>query len=123
MLLIRTRAKHFELPKGHVEPGESHAQAAARELCEETGLLRAPTPGPLLGELHYRFDGAPPVDKRLRCYLFEARDEAIELGPLPAGTRERRWVRHDEVADLPLRSENLRPSLCVWTQPVWTQPG
>jgi 8-oxo-dGTP pyrophosphatase MutT (NUDIX family) len=111
VLLIRTRAKHFELPKGHLEPGETHAQAASRELCEETGLLSAPTPGPFSGELRYHFDGDPPVDKRVRCYLFEAPDANIDLGPLPAGTRERRWVLPHEMATLPLRSENLRPLL------------
>lgn len=29
------------LPKGHVEPGESHEQAARREVSEEAGLLGA----------------------------------------------------------------------------------
>ncbi len=29
------------LPKGHVEPGESHEQAARREVGEEAGLLEA----------------------------------------------------------------------------------
>lgn len=115
MLLIRTRAKQFELPKGHVEEGESHADAAARELCEETGLLHASPPTRELGDLDYRFDGDPPVHKRVRCFLFLT--DAPELGALPKGTRERRWIHAHEIAELPLRHENLRPLLTAALQP------
>lgn len=118
VLLIRTRARRFELPKGHLEPGEDHAQAAARELCEETALCEAPAAGPLLGELHYRFDGSPSVDKTVRVYLFDAVDEP-RFGALPRGTRERRWVSREALADLPLASENLRPLLLA----SFDQPG
>ncbi len=36
-LLLR-RTHRFDLPKGHVEPGETEHQCALRELFEETGL-------------------------------------------------------------------------------------
>jgi len=40
VLLIATRGgRRWQLPKGHVEPGESVAQAAVRETREETGVL------------------------------------------------------------------------------------
>ncbi len=41
-LLLRsalTRRPVWEFPKGAIEPGESHLQAAERELQEETGLV------------------------------------------------------------------------------------
>ena len=38
MLLIRDSYQHWGFPKGHVEPGESPADAALREATEETGL-------------------------------------------------------------------------------------
>lgn len=39
ILLISTQAgRRWQLPKGHVEPGESPDQAAVREVREETGV-------------------------------------------------------------------------------------
>mgnify|MGYP001585951325 CR=1 FL=1 len=37
-LLLHYPSGHWDLPKGHVEPGESEHQTAARELLEETGI-------------------------------------------------------------------------------------
>jgi len=39
VLLIDDRFGYVTLPKGHVEPGEVHPQAAVREIQEETGIL------------------------------------------------------------------------------------
>ena len=37
-LLIRNRKRNVGFPKGHVQPGESEAETALREIREETGL-------------------------------------------------------------------------------------
>lgn len=105
VLVIRVRRDRWELPKGHVEPGETPARAAVRETLEETGLRCALRAGAELGVLEY-----PIRDRRKRVRYFALSPAGEpELGPLPAGTRERRWIDRAEAAALPLVSEDLRP--------------
>lgn len=61
----------WSLPKGHIEPGETEAQAAIREVEEETGIVgrvRAP-----LGKISYWFvaDGKR-VHKTVTHFLMDA---------------------------------------------------
>jgi 8-oxo-dGTP pyrophosphatase MutT (NUDIX family) len=86
------------LPKGHIEPGETAAQAAERETREETGIA-----GTLLGpleEISYfywsRAQGAR-VAKRVEFFLFayrsgsparhDAEVDAVRLVPLAEAAR------------------------------------
>jgi len=110
LLVIRVRAEGYELPKGGVEWDELPEDAAVRELREEAGLeredLRAERE---LGHLDYLV-GDDRHLKRVRYFAMSAQ-APVELGPLPSRTRERRWLRQEEVADVPLVSDALRPIL------------
>ncbi len=46
-LLIRDSYKNWGFPKGHLEPGEPPAEAARREVTEETGLQDLVLHGPI----------------------------------------------------------------------------
>jgi bis(5'-nucleosidyl)-tetraphosphatase len=37
-LLMQKNPRHYDLPKGHIEPGETELECALRELYEETGI-------------------------------------------------------------------------------------
>ena len=64
----------WEMPAGHIEPGESPDEAAERELMEETGAVKF--------DLNYLLDYSISVNgKREYGRLYFA--EVHELGPVP----------------------------------------
>lgn len=71
LLAHATGTNHWDIPKGHGEVGETHAEAALREMVEETGLVIDVSRLVDLGRFLYR------RDKDL--YLFAARAAGDEL--------------------------------------------
>ncbi|HEX2085678.1 MAG TPA: NUDIX domain-containing protein [Solirubrobacteraceae bacterium] len=60
------------LPKGHVDAGETPAEAALREVREETGMTGALVEQ--LGEVHYWYQrGGRKIPKLVTFFLFEYR--------------------------------------------------
>jgi 8-oxo-dGTP pyrophosphatase MutT (NUDIX family) len=72
ILLISTQSgRRWQLPKGHIEMGETAEQAALREVREETGVTgRVVAP---LSEVEYWFveKGARRVHKRVDYFLLD----------------------------------------------------
>jgi 8-oxo-dGTP pyrophosphatase MutT (NUDIX family) len=84
-LLIKDSYDNWGFPKGHLENGESPAEAATRETAEETGLERLLLQGPIrVIDWHFRFRGRH-IHKYCHFFLFESpegepspqRDEGI----------------------------------------------
>jgi 8-oxo-dGTP diphosphatase len=82
VLLLRRRTGGRVMPKGRLEPGESEAEAAVREVREETGLtcviLR------VLGTSRYQYPTVSRnlVHKSVHWFLMEFRDGALEVESL-----------------------------------------
>jgi 8-oxo-dGTP diphosphatase len=88
----RPKYDDWTLPKGKLDPGESHERAALREVTEETGFVAEL--GADLGDVHYDHDDRP---KRVRYWSmralsgrFEPNDEVDDL----------RWLSPDDATRL-----------------------
>jgi 8-oxo-dGTP pyrophosphatase MutT (NUDIX family) len=72
-LLIRDSYQNWGLPKGHLEAGEPPADAARREVAEETGLGDLTLHGPIqVIDWYFRFRGKT-IHKYCHFFLFESK--------------------------------------------------
>jgi 8-oxo-dGTP pyrophosphatase MutT (NUDIX family) len=73
-LLIRDSYKNWGFPKGHLKTGEPPADAARREVEEETGLTNLLLHGPIrVIDWYFRFKGKT-IHKYCHFFLFESRE-------------------------------------------------
>ena len=99
-------AGRWSLPGGRIEPGETDAEALAREMREETGLIV--TPGPLVSAVERPGAGGTVLD--IRDY-----EATVTGGQLAAGddAAAARWVAPADVTALPLTT-GLAGALRAW---------
>ena len=66
------------MPKGHLENGETHEQAAIREVYEETHLVATPIAD--CGDTHYQFktDEGNVIDKSVKYFLMMAQSKKVK---------------------------------------------
>ncbi|MFF0306635.1 NUDIX hydrolase [Streptosporangium sp. NPDC004379] len=97
----------WSVPGGRVEPGESDAEAVAREVLEETGLTVA------VGRLAGSVDRPGPggVVYEIRDYLAEVRGGVLAAGDDAADAG---WFSPGELARLPL-TPGLLAALTEWS--------
>lgn len=71
ILLIHDKYGRWTLPKGHLHRGESEADAAVREVREETGI--SALAGPLIARIEYVVvKRGAPRDKQVAFFLMRA---------------------------------------------------
>jgi 8-oxo-dGTP diphosphatase len=110
LLLIRRGhepgAGLWSLPGGRIEPGETHEQAVAREVLEETGL-RVDC-GSLLGTAELPAPGGAVID----VSDYQATVTGGELAAADDAA-DARWVTAADLARLPL-TDGLADYLAAW---------
>jgi 8-oxo-dGTP pyrophosphatase MutT (NUDIX family) len=95
VLLICPRPARWQLPKGHVEPGEDPPAAAVREVREETGVNARIVASLLPIRYTYAAGHRLRIEKRVDYYLM-AYVDGSERDADPREVIEARWVRWDE---------------------------
>jgi len=111
VLVLKRRADDFlpnvwEIPGGHVDPGETLAEAAARELQEETGWRLV-----TLGRLVDWFDYVGEGDQPTRQWDFEvAADRSTPL--VHPEHQAARWVTIETYHELPM-TDNMRRAVAL----------
>jgi phosphatase NudJ len=104
-LVVKERDKHtgnicFNQPAGHLEQHETLAQAAKRELLEETGLNL--TPNGFLGI--YNLHANNGIHYLRFCFTFTLTDLKASLQPQDDDIISVHWHTLTELQSLPLRS-------------------
>jgi 8-oxo-dGTP pyrophosphatase MutT (NUDIX family) len=101
--VVNQNNNSWSLPKGHVEKGETHVEAAVREITEETGIpkenLRFINTLGAYERSQIKRDKDQPTEMRtITLYLFKTDYE--NLSPNDPENPEVRWVAIDKVSSL-----------------------
>lgn len=111
ILLIRDRYHHWGFPKGHVEGGETAADAALREVAEETGLSTLRLEKELRTiDWYFRFRGRL-IHKYCHFYLIES-PEGDTCPQEEEGITECVWLPLPDAIDN-ISYDNAREVLCL----------
>jgi 8-oxo-dGTP pyrophosphatase MutT (NUDIX family) len=100
--LIKDSYGKWTFPKGHLEKGESAAQAALRETREEMGLRRLRLVAPL-GSVSIKFKDrfvqvGTTVQKRIDFFLMETPSDERGKPERSEGISDLRWVPYRQAA-------------------------
>ena len=76
--LLLTRPGQYDIPKGHIDPGESEVECALRELQEETAI----TPRDIELDTRFRYTATVDVESRKFNYEVVRKFLVIFLGRL-----------------------------------------
>jgi phosphatase NudJ len=104
-LVVEERDGTFYLPAGRVEPGESLMAAAVRETVEEAGTMIG-----LRGILGFDHEWSPVAPPRAKLRFVFVGFPALLAPPKTQPdehSRGARWVRKDELRQMPLRHEEV----------------
>ncbi|MEG0789721.1 MAG: NUDIX hydrolase [Alistipes sp.] len=97
--LMIHRNDRWDLPKGHLEQGESLEQCAVREVCEETGIGNAQIVRPLCTTLHSYFMHGRWELKQTHWYGMQLCGSATVTPQIEEGIDQVMWCSPTQVQE------------------------
>jgi len=107
-LLMIYRNKHWDIPKGKIEPGESPDQAAVREVEEECGVKNLKIVKPLVSTHHIFFQNKNNCIKRTYWFEMVCNDTILPSPQKEEGIEMAKWMSREEVKEV---MKKVYPSL------------
>ncbi len=95
-LLLEKANGEYDLPKGHIEKGESAVEAAKREITEETGLSVEFIPGFSIMTKYFFYKNKSKVLKKNKLFLAEVRSSKVTISPEHKGYS---WLTFEEITE------------------------
>ena len=96
ILMISRRGK-WDLPKGKLDPGETLAECAVREVREETGLRHIQLQEPLLTTFHTYHEAGKSILKESYWYNMHVSKAQPLVAQAEEDIAEARWVNKEQV--------------------------
>ncbi|MGC8676172.1 MAG: uracil-DNA glycosylase family protein [Candidatus Micrarchaeia archaeon] len=93
LFLVLKREKDHDIPKGHIEKGESAIEAAKREVKEETGLEPEFLPYFSLTTKYFFYDGKTKVLKTVKFFIAKSVTSKVTISSEHTGYS---WLSYDE---------------------------
>ena len=79
LLILKRENKAYDLPKGHIERGETAEQAAIREIKEETGIDAALMPFFSTGTRYFFIREKKKILKRVKFFISKAESDSVKI--------------------------------------------
>ena len=99
-LLLIFRRGRWDLPKGHVDPGETIVETALREVMEECGIPRPVLREALPASRHIYREKGENILKTTYWYLMYLNNKPALVPQTEEGIQQARWLAPQELPDI-----------------------
>jgi ADP-ribose pyrophosphatase YjhB (NUDIX family) len=98
-LLLIFRRGHWDLPKGKLDPGETLAECAVREVQEETGLTNIELQDTLMTTYHTYHENGKFILKESYWYQMKVNSKQLLIPQLSEDIRQAIWADESKTTD------------------------
>ena len=115
ILIVNQNYDSWSLPKGHVDPGETHIEAAKREIYEESGISQLEYIQDLGSYKRFKIglNGQDDQNELKKIHLFLFNTKQTKLQPIDPMNPEAKWCTEQQIVDLLTHKEDVNYFLSI----------